>query len=114
MPAVRPRARARAATHPGLHTRTPLAQGGHNGVLEFWDTEELTLLSAGEHFMAQEVQWDPTGRYVSTIVNAGEAALPATVGSCVASLPEEQLLAQGLPACPASQTLGGGAWRRRP
>lgn len=47
--------------------------GGHNGVLEFWDTEEMTLLSAGEHFMAQEVQWDPTGRYVATVVNAAAA-----------------------------------------
>lgn len=45
-------------------------------MLEFWDTEEMTLLSAGEHFMAQEVQWDPTGRYVATIVNAGEWAPP--------------------------------------
>lgn len=31
----------------------------------------MTLLNAGEHFMAQEVEWDPTGRYVATIVNAG-------------------------------------------
>lgn len=47
--------------------------GGHNGVLEFWDVEEMTLLSAGEHFMAQEIQWDPTGRYVATVVNAAAA-----------------------------------------
>ncbi|PRW39159.1 Eukaryotic translation initiation factor 3 subunit B [Chlorella sorokiniana] len=47
--------------------------GGHNGVVEFWDCEEMTLLSAGEHFMAQEVAWDPTGRYVATIVNAAAA-----------------------------------------
>lgn len=40
-------------------------------MVEFWDCEEMTLLSAGEHFMAQEVAWDPTGRYVATIVNAG-------------------------------------------
>lgn len=32
---------------------SPLTQGGHNGVVEFWDCEEMTLLSAGEHFMAQ-------------------------------------------------------------
>jgi translation initiation factor 3 subunit B len=48
-------------------------QGGHNGVLEFWDAEEMALLSAGEHFMAQQVAWDPTGRYVATIVNAAAA-----------------------------------------
>lgn len=33
----------------------------------------MSLLSAGEHFMAQEVAWDPTGRYVATIVNAAAA-----------------------------------------
>jgi translation initiation factor 3 subunit B len=42
-------------------------------VLEFWDTEEMSLLNTGEHFMAQEIAWDPTGRYVATIVNAAAA-----------------------------------------
>ena len=52
---------------------TAQPQGGHNGVLEFWDTEEMSLLNTGEHFMAQEIAWDPTGRYVATIVNAAAA-----------------------------------------
>lgn len=105
-------ARARAATHPGLYTRTPLAQGGHNGVLEFWDTEELTLLSAGEHFMAQEVQWDPTGRYVSTIVNAGAAACLRQRDHVLFRCQENNCLPMGcLPARPARrwvEGLGGG------
>ncbi|KAL6784025.1 EIF3B [Auxenochlorella protothecoides x Auxenochlorella symbiontica] len=41
-----------------------------NGLMEFWDTEDMSLLSAGEHYMATEVQWDPTGRYLTTVVNA--------------------------------------------
>ena len=32
-----------------------------------------THCSTGEHFMAQEVEWDPTGRYVATLVNAAAA-----------------------------------------
>lgn len=48
-------------------------EGGHNGTFEFWDVEEMTLLNAGEHFMAQEVAWDPTGRCVATILNAAAA-----------------------------------------
>lgn len=36
-------------------------QQTQNGLMEFWDTEDMSLLSAGEHYMATEVQWDPTG-----------------------------------------------------
>lgn len=43
---------------------------GHNGKLEWWDADELTVVGAGEHFMATEVEWDPTGRYVVTTVTA--------------------------------------------
>jgi translation initiation factor 3 subunit B len=47
--------------------------GGHNGKLEWWDVDEGALLGAGEHFMATDAAWDPTGRYVSTAttVSAG-------------------------------------------
>eukprot|EP00794_Sanderia_malayensis_P008994 gene8994-9955_t len=41
----------------------------YNGVLEFYDTGDMTLLNACEHFMASDVQWDPTGRYVTTSVS---------------------------------------------
>lgn len=43
---------------------------GHNGALEFWDADENALLSTGEHFMAGSLEWDPTGRYVVTMVDA--------------------------------------------
>lgn len=41
----------------------PAMQHGLNGVLEFWDVEEMALMSAGEHFMATECEWDPTGAW---------------------------------------------------
>ena len=40
-----------------------------NGVLEFYDTGDMTLMNTGEHFMASDVEWDPTGRYVTTSVS---------------------------------------------
>ena len=43
---------------------------GQNGALEFWDAEDMSLMGAGEHFMATDVAWDPTGRYVATSVTA--------------------------------------------
>ena len=35
-----------------------------NGVLEFIDTADFTSMNSGEHFMATDIEWDPTGRYV--------------------------------------------------
>lgn len=40
-----------------------------NGVLEFIDTADMTLMAQTEHFMATDVEWDPTGRYVITGVS---------------------------------------------
>jgi len=40
-----------------------------NGVLEFIDTSDMTVMSSQEHFMASDVEWDPTGRYVTTAVS---------------------------------------------
>ncbi|KDD76724.1 eukaryotic translation initiation factor eIF2A [Helicosporidium sp. ATCC 50920] len=45
----------------------------HGGVLEFWDVDEKALLSAGEHFGVTAVNWDPSGRYVATIVDASNS-----------------------------------------
>eukprot|EP00124_Ichthyophonus_hoferi_P003302 Ihof_evm2s279 gene=Ihof_evmTU2s279 len=39
------------------------------GVLEFWDAEDNLSMAQGEHFMATNVEWDPTGRYVATSVS---------------------------------------------
>jgi len=40
-----------------------------NGVLEFVDTADMTVMMQAEHFMATDVEWDPTGRYVATSVS---------------------------------------------
>eukprot|EP01097_Dermamoeba_algensis_P008409 TRINITY_DN5604_c0_g2_i5.p1 TRINITY_DN5604_c0_g2~~TRINITY_DN5604_c0_g2_i5.p1 ORF type:complete len:575 (-),score=99.34 TRINITY_DN5604_c0_g2_i5:401-2125(-) len=39
-----------------------------NGVLEFFNTQEMETMSIQEHFMATDVDWDPTGRFVATYV----------------------------------------------
>ncbi|XP_030839766.1 eukaryotic translation initiation factor 3 subunit B [Strongylocentrotus purpuratus] len=42
-----------------------------NGVFEFIDTgnDTITVMNSTEHFMATDVEWDPTGRYVITGVS---------------------------------------------
>jgi len=32
-----------------------------NGLLEFIDSNDLQIMSTAEHFMATDVEWDPTG-----------------------------------------------------
>merc|ERR1712185_490978 len=39
-----------------------------NGVLEFWNTNEMECMAQEEHFMATDVEWDPTGRFVASPV----------------------------------------------
>lgn len=41
-----------------------------NGKFEWWDADEANVVGAGEHLMANEVAWDPSGRYVVTSVTA--------------------------------------------
>ncbi|KAI3449011.1 hypothetical protein Pfo_005676 [Paulownia fortunei] len=43
---------------------------GFNGQLEFYNVDELETMAAAEHFMATDVEWDPTGRYVVTAVTS--------------------------------------------
>ena len=40
-----------------------------SGALEFYDLNEVTCINVGEHFTATDVEWDPSGRYVSTSVS---------------------------------------------
>jgi len=40
-----------------------------NGVMEFIDTSDFTVMNTGEHFMCTDIEWDPTGRYVMTAVS---------------------------------------------
>ncbi|KAF8067212.1 R1 [Scenedesmus sp. PABB004] len=41
-----------------------------NGQLEFFNVDEFEILAAAEHFMATDVEWDPTGRYVASAVTS--------------------------------------------
>lgn len=42
----------------------------YNGQLEFYNVDELETMATAEHFMATDVDWDPTGRFVSTSVTS--------------------------------------------
>lgn len=44
-------------------------RGGCHGALEFWDVNEVALLAAREHFQTTEVEWDPSGRYFTSLVS---------------------------------------------
>lgn len=41
---------------------------GMNGQLEFFNADEFEPMSAAEHFMCTDIEWDPTGRFVATSV----------------------------------------------
>ncbi|KAH7574014.1 hypothetical protein JRO89_XS03G0240100 [Xanthoceras sorbifolium] len=43
---------------------------GFNGQLEFYNVDELETMATAEHFMATDIDWDPTGRYVATAVTS--------------------------------------------
>ncbi|XP_057807553.1 eukaryotic translation initiation factor 3 subunit B-like isoform X1 [Salvia miltiorrhiza] len=43
---------------------------GFNGQLEFYNVDELETMAQAEHFMATDVEWDPTGRYCVTAVTS--------------------------------------------
>ncbi|XP_023007597.1 eukaryotic translation initiation factor 3 subunit B-like isoform X1 [Cucurbita maxima] len=43
---------------------------GFNGQLEFYNVDELETMATAEHFMATDIEWDPTGRYVATAVTS--------------------------------------------
>eukprot|EP00069_Balaena_mysticetus_P004155 bmy_17114T0 len=40
-----------------------------NGALAFVDASDCTVMNIAEHYMASDVEWDPTGRYVITSVS---------------------------------------------
>ncbi|XP_047340878.1 eukaryotic translation initiation factor 3 subunit B-like [Impatiens glandulifera] len=43
---------------------------GFNGQLEFFNVDDLETMATAEHFMATDIEWDPTGRYVATSVTS--------------------------------------------
>ncbi|KAI3859658.1 hypothetical protein MKX03_031172 [Papaver bracteatum] len=42
---------------------------GLNGQLEFYDVDELETMAIAEHFMATNIEWDPTGGYFHEMEN---------------------------------------------
>lgn len=48
---------------------TMLCLPSMNGALAFVDTSDCTVMNIAEHYMASDVEWDPTGRYVVTSVS---------------------------------------------
>lgn len=43
---------------------------GQTGDLQFWDVDDLTQLSVGEHYGCTNIEWDSTGRYAVSFVSA--------------------------------------------
>jgi len=43
--------------------------GNLNGTFEFFNANELETMGTEEHFNASVVEWDPTGRYIATVVS---------------------------------------------
>jgi len=41
-----------------------------NGLMTFYNVDDLEPMAEDEHFMATDCVWDPTGRYVATYVSA--------------------------------------------
>lgn len=52
-----------------MFTDAPVLQA-MNGQLEFFNVDEFEILNAGEHFMCTDIEWDPTGRYLTTSVTS--------------------------------------------
>jgi len=43
--------------------------GNMNGTLEFLNVNEMETMGHDEHFNCSSVEWDPTGRYITTVVS---------------------------------------------
>ncbi|KAI8811782.1 eukaryotic translation initiation factor eIF2A-domain-containing protein [Cladochytrium replicatum] len=76
------------------------------GNLEFWDIDEMVLMNAGEHYMATDVEWDPTGRYVASSVSWWH--FQNDTGFCIWSFAGQNLVRQNV------ATLKQFLWRPRP
>lgn len=53
----------------GIVGSAALSPHSMNGALAFVDTSDCTVMNIAEHYMASDVEWDPTGRYVVTSVS---------------------------------------------
>lgn len=76
-----------------------------NGALAFVDTSDCTVMNIAEHYMASDVEWDPTGRYVVTSVSwwSHKVRGPGVAG-CSVGL---GCAGPGVPSCPPGSPCGG-------
>jgi hypothetical protein len=51
----------------------------YNGQLEFYNVDELETMATAEHFMATDIDWDPTGRQVLHCISYSFCLLRASV-----------------------------------
>jgi hypothetical protein len=51
-------------TPPPQNTPPPPQNQALNGQLEFFNVDEFETMATAEHFMATDVEWDPTGEAV--------------------------------------------------
>ena len=87
-----------------------------SGELKFIDASDMTRLATREHDMCTDLEWDPTGRFVATVVSAwrqpvrpadgcGDRCFLRTRGRALTPSP----LPARLPACvPFPSTVPGG------
>ncbi|KAJ3011033.1 Translation initiation factor 3 subunit b [Thoreauomyces humboldtii] len=76
------------------------------GEIQFWDVEELVMMNSGEHYMCTDVEWDPTGRYVTSSVSWWR--VQSDTGFVMWTFTGQQLAKQSVPLF--KQLL----WRPRP
>ena len=75
-----------------------------NGALAFVDTSDCTVLNIAEHYMASDVEWDPTGRYVVTSVSWWSHKVRGSRAPCLLCLR----------ASPSPQDCSSGWWGFQP
>ncbi|KAI8914800.1 hypothetical protein PhCBS80983_g00802 [Powellomyces hirtus] len=76
------------------------------GEIQFWDVEDLVMMGSGEHYMCTDVEWDPTGRYVTSSVSWWR--VQSDTGFTMWTFTGQQLAKQSVPLF--KQLL----WRPRP
>eukprot|EP00842_Homolaphlyctis_polyrhiza_P003378 jgi/Hompol1/4040/HPOL_003462-RA len=79
---------------------------GMQGDLQFWDTDDFSILSTGEHHLCTDIAWDPTGRYVVSSVSSWRAQ--GDSGVMLWTFSGQQLTAQSI------KQLKQILWRPRP
>jgi translation initiation factor 3 subunit B len=79
---------------------------GFQGALQFWDTEENVMMGSDEHYAMTELEWDPTGRYITSSVSSWH--VQTDCGFMMWSLTGTQLTRQIIPGFKQF------VWRSRP